>query len=996
MELPFANALRLQRWGLARTRAGRASRKGLNRVQRLDHALVTRVPITLALTLAMLGAPSIVLSQTVAPSSATPADVPRQHGRWAQDYTDRVADPDVRFGQLANGMRYAIKRNATPKDTISMRMLVGSGSLAERDDERGTAHYLEHMAFRGSANIADGEVVHILERQGLTFGADTNAGTGFDSTVYQFDFPRADATAIATGLTLFREIAGRLAIAPATVDAERGVILAEERLRASASLDAAQAQLGLTLAGTGVAERIPIGTIDSIKATTADKIRRFYEANYRPENTTIVIVGAVDPLAIEAQLKQRFGDWHGVGPADPRIVHTPQIGTATERSFVASGVGESLSLTWTRPLDPRADTSAREGDGVLRLIGLVTLNLRFRELAQADGAPFSAVGAQSSDVFATAETTTLNVVPSPGRWRDALSAALGEQRRLLAQGIGASDITRTLALLRPRLQAAVDGATTRSNAALANALVKAANGDEVYTSPAQDLAALNRIAETATPATVTAAFRAAFTGAGPLAFRTSSDTTSGDDKALAAALATAQGGKLAAAGADTMAPWPYTNFGAAGRVISRTSDPSGVTTLSFANGTRLAVKPTKFVAGGVSVLASFGRGVVGLAPAQARSRWLAGFGAPAWLQGGTSKLRWSGVQRALEGHNVSLSLGIGDTSFTMAGNTRANDLPLETQLMAAYYADAAYRPDGVVRVKGQLLGQLATIDSNPQAAFARALGPVLHNGDARWKELPDAPDVAATSSADLAALIRPATATPVDIIMVGDLTVDQAIAAVAATFGALPKAASPRGGLFTGHVAPVEPRGTPLVIGHSGRADQAVAAQIWPTTDYYAAPEDSFALSVARGLLSDRLVETVREKLGLTYSPFVTTSSDLDLPGEGFFMAGIEVPPEKFDQFRRALDEEVTVLATKPINADAFARAKLPIIEARRKALETNGYWAGRLERVLRDPRAGAVYRDEISGIEAVNAADVQRVLKRYVVGKQTVLVEVRRASAIK
>src|SRR5881275_637832 len=133
----------------------------------------------------------------------------KQAGHWAQDYTGRKADPSVRFGTLPNGLRYAIMHNETPTDGVAMRMRIGAGSLQERDEEQGLAHFLEHMAFRGSTNIADGEVIHMLERQGLQFGPDTNAFTAQDETVYMFNFPKADATAVDTGLKLFRELGER-------------------------------------------------------------------------------------------------------------------------------------------------------------------------------------------------------------------------------------------------------------------------------------------------------------------------------------------------------------------------------------------------------------------------------------------------------------------------------------------------------------------------------------------------------------------------------------------------------------------------------------------------------------------------------------------------------------------------------------------------------------------------------------------------------------------
>jgi zinc protease len=921
---------------------------------------------------------------------ASPVGPNRQHGVWAQDYTGRTADPQVRFGRLANGLRYAIRHNDTPKNAVSVRMLIGAGSLSERDEERGLAHYLEHMAFRGSANVRDGETVRMLERLGLRFGADTNAGTSFDHTVYQFDFPNADVTSLTTGLMLFREIGGRLKIDEATVDAERGVILSEERLRASGALKALEAQTALTLAGTKVSERFPIGTIDTIKAVTSVRIRRFYEANYRPENTTIAVVGAVDPVAVEAQLKATFADWRGAGPADSHVASSPNVGAVTAKTYVGPGAIDQLSVTWTRPLDTRADTEAKEKDQIARILALTVLNLRLRERSQAPGAPFSVASAHANESFGVAEQTIIAAVPAPGKWREAAAAIVDEQRRLARDGISAPDVTRVVALTRPSFKAAADAAATRTDAVIVDGLVESAQDDSVYTSPGQDLESFDKSAAAATPASLTEACRRAFTGVGPLAFRSSTDSTSGDDAALTAVVRQAFAAPLAASVATANVAWPYAGFGAPGRVIERSvADGSGITIVKFANGTRLAVKPTTFVAGGASVRVSFGEGIVGMRPEHPGSQWLLAFGAPAWLQGGTKKLSWTQMQRALEGHNVSASLTMRDTDFLMSGETRKAELPFQLQLLAAYYTDAAYRPDAVERVKGLIGAQLAAINSNTLTVMSRALGPITHNGDTRWKSIPNDDDVAAATVADLQTLLKKATAMPADVVVVGDVGVDDVIASVAGTFGALPAAPIPRALLYKARVVPIPPSGAPIVVTHSGRVDQAVNVQLWPTTDYYSAPTDSYALEVARALLSDRLVDTVREKLGLTYSPFASSVSDVDLPGNGYFLAGIEVPPEKFSQFQQLLNDELRALVASPITDDAIARAKRPIVSARLKARETNPYWDSRVLRSLSDPRSPPYFRDEISGIEQITALDVKRVLQRYIVGRKPLSIEV-------
>src|SRR5437868_12616188 len=194
----------------------------------------------------------IIASLLLVSSAPLLADQPllKQSSRWVQDYTGRKADPAIRFGTLPNGLRYAILHNETPHDGVAMRMRIGAGSLEERDEEQGLAHFLEHMAFRGSKNVADGEVVHMLERQGLRFGPDTNAFTAQDETVYMFNFPKADATAVDTGLKLFRELGERLNLAPAAIEAEKGVVLSEERLRDGPQYRMIKANLSTILDGT--------------------------------------------------------------------------------------------------------------------------------------------------------------------------------------------------------------------------------------------------------------------------------------------------------------------------------------------------------------------------------------------------------------------------------------------------------------------------------------------------------------------------------------------------------------------------------------------------------------------------------------------------------------------------------------------------------------------------------------------------------------------------
>jgi zinc protease len=188
---------------------------------------------------------------------------------WNYAASDIAVDPNIVFGVLPNGMKYALLKNGTPKDSAIIRMRFDVGSFAEADDQRGLAHFIEHMAFNGSTHVPEGEMIKLLERKGLAFGADTNASTGFDQTVYKLDLPHASDDLIDTGLMLMRETAGELTIDPKAVDRERGVILSERRARDTYQLRSLVDQFAFAMPGMTVADRIPIGTEEVIRTAPA-------------------------------------------------------------------------------------------------------------------------------------------------------------------------------------------------------------------------------------------------------------------------------------------------------------------------------------------------------------------------------------------------------------------------------------------------------------------------------------------------------------------------------------------------------------------------------------------------------------------------------------------------------------------------------------------------------------------------------------------------------
>ena len=216
-------------------------------------------------------------------------------------------DPAVRTGQLANGMRYYLRRNVRPANRVALRLAVNVGSIHEDDDQRGLAHFLEHMAFNGTQNFKPGELITFLESIGARFGPHVNAYTSFDETVYMLDVPTDRPGYVDRGLLALRDFAAGMQLLPEEIEKERGVVIEEWRGRLGAGSRLTDKQLPVLLAKSRYAERLPIGTPEVLKSFPRQRLLDFYRKWYRPDQMALVVVGDVDPAELQKIVEQRFG-----------------------------------------------------------------------------------------------------------------------------------------------------------------------------------------------------------------------------------------------------------------------------------------------------------------------------------------------------------------------------------------------------------------------------------------------------------------------------------------------------------------------------------------------------------------------------------------------------------------------------------------------------------------------------------------------------------------
>jgi zinc protease len=895
---------------------------------------------------------------------------------WPQLASDLPADPDVRFGTLANGMRYAIRRNTLPKGALSVRLRMDVGSLMERDDEQGIAHMLEHMAFRGSQRVADGDVVRKLQSLGLTFGADTNAYTQATQTVYMFDMPKNDATSVDTSLMLMREIAGNLNIEQAALDTERNVVLAEAHMHDVPIQHLQKSELGFLYGPRAASALMPIGLEDIIAHANAKLVRGFYDAWYRPERATLVVVGDIDPQQIEAKIKASFSDWEARAPARnaPRYV-PPAQHPANVKLFVEPGAQTFVLFNWLTPFDSTADSKAEEMRRVLRYAALAVVNQRFSALAHGANPPFISASASHDHIGTVADATEIGVNYRTGESANGLKVAERVWRDAVAGGVSQVELDQVISQLRTFFQSNATAAETTTTPFIANGLTRAVDENDVYTSPAADLALYNDVAKDMTIQNVSAALREAFSGAGPLVFVSSATALSGGESAIASTLADADKTPLAASAAAPAPPWPYTAFGIPGKVVSRrTVDDLGVTFVRFSNGATLTVMPTTFRAGQILINVRFGQGRIGLPRDHVAPAWSLG---GAFVQGGLKRYGVEDLQRRMANKVWGATLSIGDDAFALNGFSRAADLTSELQVLTAYLTDPAWKAETFdqVRVADAAI-QLQT-EASPSALVAREYYGLMHMGDTRWRA-PTLADINAATVDQARALVAPAMSSgPLEITIVGDVTVDQAIESVSPTLASLPRRTPARPPAPGDEHFPA-PTAEPVRIEHHGAANQAVAAIAWPTNGFFPDMQQPRTLRVLSEVFGQRLLDELRTREGITYSPSASNYSSLVSSNYGFVYALAQIPPDKIATFYDVVSRVANDLKTKPIAADELERARGPRIEDIQRQRQTNEFWLSLLAGAQADPRRLDVIRTTIPDLQVISAADLQTAAKAW------------------
>jgi zinc protease len=906
-----------------------------------------------------------------------PGRAPPPKADWAFAASDVAPDPAYRFARLDNGLRTIVAHNATPAGTAMVRMVVQTGSLDETASQRGLAHFVEHMAFEGSSHVPGGEMVRLLQRDGLAFGADTNASTSFERTTYQLDLPRADPALLDTALMLMRETASELAFDPAAVTRERGVVMAEMREGHGAGLTDWQGMAAFLYPRATYLHRLPIGTPQSLAHADAAALRAFWRTHYRPERTTLVVVGDFPAAAIERAIGTRFADWRGdPGPAPARMdagTVDPARGDLVD-IHIDPALSERITVSRNARWLNEPDTIANRRRALLRTIATRIIDRRLQRLAHGTDPPFRGAGFGTAQVFHIGRTTNLVVDTRDGQWRRGLVSAAAVLHQALTGGFTRAELDEQLADMRAGFENAAAEAGTRSNAALVAGALALVNDDKVPTSPADALARFNAFAPSITPARVLDALRGeAVALNAPLIRFQGRLAPQGGAAALRAAWAE---GQMVRAQVFTpvSGTFGYETFGTPGAVVADAREPRlGIRTVHFANGVRLNLRHTDLDHGRIRISLALAGGE----PLATRTNPLAVAMVPWLAQGGLGRHSADDLQTLLAGHAVGGGLVPAGDAFVANAATTPRDLALECRYLAALISDPGWHAEAETAFHEAMAERLAQRDLTPRSALTNALGAVLTENDPRFS-LADAAAYRAVSFARLRQDVGERLAHgAIEVGMVGDLDETAAIAAVARTLGALPM----RDGDFRPDPATLQRRFTDrrgaMVVWHKGPKDQAIVRLEWPTTDNHDA-RGELTLDLLRDMVTIVVEDSLRETMGKTYSPRASSAQSDLWPGWGTFAVQAAVAPGDVAITRAAIRRSIAALIAKPADADLITRARAPLVQRIDNALNGNGGWMALVARAQTRPERIDRYLAAKATLATITAADLQTAATRY------------------
>mgnify|MGYP002377855550 CR=1 FL=1 len=857
-------------------------------------------------------------------------------------------NPAVRTGTLPNGMRYYVQQNPKPEKRIELRLAVNAGSMQEDDNQQGLAHFVEHMAFNGTKNFKKNDLVSFLENTGVRFGADLNAYTSFDETVYMLQLPTDKEGLVDKGLLVMSDWATGIAFEDAEIDKERGVIESEWRTGLGASERMRQVYWSKLFYKSRYANRLPIGTMEVIKNAPYERFRSFYRDWYRPDLMAIIVVGDINAEEIEAKVKTIFGALQN--PEKPRQKENSEVPDHKE-TFVAiatdkEATGVEVEILYKHP----AGKNGRLEDFRTSLVHSLFNRMfaeRFSEIAQSKDAQFFGANAGYGNFVRAKDMYYLSAQAKEKGILGSLEVLLTEQNRVLQHGFTDSELARQkLALLKAAEKASNERDKTTSGAFAMQYVyhfltdAAAMDAEQRYKLTKEFISSI-KIEEinALLPKWVTENNRAVIITA------PQKEGVKIPTEAEVLAVFEKVKNQKTEAYKDKFLDQPLlAQAPTAGKVASTkeiTEGKNKVTELKLSNGARVVIMPTAYKNDQI-LLQAYSPG--GHSLYSDKDFWSASFASSLIDESGIGAFDLIALEKKLTGTNIEIAPYIGELYEGFSGSSSVEDFETMLTLLHLYATAPRKDKEAYERFISQQKEEMNNYAGNPMYYFYDQMVKAQNGNHPRRFVLPSVADMDKINHERAIEIYRERFADFSDFtfVFVGNIDVAKATPLIEKYIASLPGKNRVENYKDVGVKAPTKGVTSNLKKGIAPQSNVSISF----VRDETWTREKEFQLNAMTRVLNIMVRENLREDKGGVYSPYVGGSFQKDPKGRSEVLVIFQCAPENVDNLVKAVKEEIKALQQTGCSEDNYNKIREIMRRERESNLEKNEFWLGSLVQI--------------------------------------------------
>lgn len=890
-------------------------------------------------------------------------------------------DPQVKIGKLDNGLTYYIRKNQKPENKVELRLVINAGSILEDDDQQGLAHFTEHMAFNGSANFKKNDIVSFLQSIGVEFGADLNAYTGFDETVYILPVPTEKKENVEKAFQILQDWASAVAFDTEEIEKERGVVLEEERSGRGAEERMFRLTYPKMLEGSRYADRLPIGKVEVLKSFKPEVIRRFYKDWYRPNLMAVIVVGDLDPAEAERLIKKHFSDLKN--PSNPRPRKAADVPPRTKSEALVVTDKEAthhlIDINYSyKPLKEQ-NTLGAYREYLIRNLFTSMLSQRMQELMQKEEPPFLYAANTFGSLARGYESYNAYAYLGKGGVEPAVKALIAENERARKFGFTQAELDRIKKTMMKSIERAYNERDKTESARLTGEYIRNFLEDEPIPGIENEYKYYERFMNDISLEEVNKYVASTIPSAGEpkLIIFTGPEKAEFKIPTTDELLKTTQ-----AAYQQEIVPYEEKEIATslmestpkAGKITAEKKNADlGTTEFTLNNGVKVIVKPTDFKNDQVVLSASRHGGQFLYEPGE---RYNAEFAATVVSQMGIGNFSPMDLRKVLAGKNASVTPSLGSISEGFTGQSSASDIETMLQLINLYFT--APRKDTELFksfvTKQQAMYQNMAAD--PQFNFQETMLQTLYK-DHPWAPKLPKPETFSKIDLDRALAIyreRFGNAHGFTFVLVGKVDMDAIRPLLATYIGSLPSKGTAPGFKDVG----LRPASGPLKKEvNKGTEPKSLIRLFWNGETKYSEDEQMKVQAVVE-VMNIKLIETLREDLSGIYGGGMYGS--LNKYPYNNYSFGISLPcgPENVDKLIAATLAEIEKLrSTGPAEAD-LNKVKETWKQQYLVNVKDNGFWARHLMQSIQngsDPMRILTYEKRLAELKP---EEVQTVAKKY------------------